>query len=351
MAVKQCPQCKSSIPAGAKKCKVCLSDVEQKTPKQRRVAAFVRAAGIFRDWVGVPLTVVTLLAAFFGAAQGTVLKLLNLDRAAMSAKLFDADIINIGLDDQLLSNQVDKVTKHEGVVRGQLINDGYSLASFRPNFRCTGPQQKDRRMVYTFKFYDLQKGGKVYPEVAPRSTLSFFALLTGASEYSETQFPAAGPKKCSFDYFDKYGRVDMKVDLSDQQISLLDTTIVRDEPAELRNRFCAGLVTELAVANKVTADCVSDTHIIAVEFSYSSTDAIGRAMSYARHFADLSKSQTQRTPGVILVCDPKISSCEKDRHQTIEGYRLLGLSATAWFCLKEHTALRNCKRVDFPERK
>jgi hypothetical protein len=59
------------------------------------------AARAFRDWVGIPAAVATLVTALFYPAMGTVLGWFHQDRASLSAQLFNTDIINVGDDEPI----------------------------------------------------------------------------------------------------------------------------------------------------------------------------------------------------------------------------------------------------------
>jgi hypothetical protein len=314
------------------------------------LAAFGKAAGIFRDWVGIPTAVATLVTAFFYPAVGTVLGWFHWDRASVSVTLFNTDVINIGSDDRAAFSRVDKIIAYERILRGQLVNNGFSTASLNSNFRCAGQNVKNGRMVYTFAFYDPRQQIKIFPELAARATLSFFGRLTGAGVYLEKDaLSAPGPKQCTFDYFDKYGfRYQPSIlNISDSQVKEIDDLSREDESVDWPEQYCKGMVTKMRLADKVTADCVSGSHVIALEPSYSWNMALSRALSDAKSFMELTKSQAQRTPGIVLVCT-KYSDCGEDKKQTIEALSNLGIPSTAWWCGDGRSGLKDCERLDFP---
>ncbi|MCK1291284.1 hypothetical protein [Bradyrhizobium sp. 30] len=310
------------------------------------------AARIFRDWLGVPVAAITLVTAFFYPAAGTILGWFGRDRASISAQLFNVDHVNVGLDDQPASSRVDKVAEHEGLLRGQLVNDGFSVASIVSNFSCTGADQPDGRIVYTFSFYDPQKGTKLFPEIPARSTLSFFGRLIDANIYTEATRPVPGPKKCTFSYFDKYGFVQPTIfEINDRQAAMLGMLVVQEESVEWRNKYCEGMITRLPLSGKDVADCVDETHVFAIEPSYRWTAAIGRSLSYAKSFAELARSsQNTKTPGLILVCDPDNTDCNAERRAATGGLDQLKLSARLWLCSAKDSALKDCEQIDFPRR-
>ena len=167
--------------------------------------------------------------------------------------------------------------------RNQPVRAGYSLASVRSTFFCRGPDQPDGELIYTFSFHDPQKGIKIFPEVPVRSTLSFFGRLTHSRTYAPGIFLNIGPKKCSFTHYDKYGSVRPHIlSLSDEQMRDLQGMIREDEPAAWRERYCIGMLTNVALPNGGKADCVSGTHITAIEPSYRWISAVSRSLSYAK---------------------------------------------------------------------
>ncbi|RXH25485.1 hypothetical protein XH84_31305 [Bradyrhizobium nanningense] len=111
----------------------------------------------------MPAAIAALITAFFYPAVGTVLGWLQRDRAAVTVHVFNRDIVNVGLDDQAASNRVDRVANYESLLRGQLVNSGFSVASILSNFACAGETWSNEREIYTFNFHDVQRAQRRFP--------------------------------------------------------------------------------------------------------------------------------------------------------------------------------------------
>jgi hypothetical protein len=98
---------------------------------------------------------------------------------------------------------------------------GYSPASLHGNFVCTGRLEADARLVFSFDFYDAKRQIKQYPELAAGAVGTFFGRLIDGQPYTLAQRAATGPKECAFAYFDKYGRKQSLLDLTDDDDKML----------------------------------------------------------------------------------------------------------------------------------
>lgn len=85
-------------------------------------------------------------------------------------------------------------------------------------------------------------------------------------------------------------------------IAALLTTPALASEAINRDLLCAGMQTEVTLANGTRVDCISDTHAIEVDWSAKWAESIGQALSYA--------ASTGKTPGVFLICKSRKSTCE-----------------------------------------
>ncbi|MDA9435419.1 hypothetical protein XH88_27165 [Bradyrhizobium sp. CCBAU 51627] len=297
----------------------------------------------------MPAAIAALITAFFYPAVGTVLGWLQRDRAAVTVHVFNRDIVNVGLDDQAASNRVDRVANYESLLRGQLVNSGFSVASILSNFACAGETRSNEREIYTFNFHDVQRGTKAFPEVPTRSTVSFFGRLTHAQTYPVNgMFSSVQPKHCQFTYYDKYGLVQppLSLSLTDSQVALLKTMVPRDEPGEWRGKYCEGKIPDMAVSDRSKADCVGGNHVIAIEASYRWPVAVSRSLADAKSFSDVSGSR--KLPGAILVCDDDCASASAEASVALTD---LGVPLTTWWCKQDSRALKDCERKDFPKPK
>lgn len=347
----QCPKCDSAISNNAVTCPYCKSDIAPKTPLQRRTGAFVKGAAVFRDWIGVPVTLATLITAFYYPAVGAVRGWLGTDRASLSLQLLNPDLQNVGLDDKPPGSRVDEVSEYENLLRGQLLNSGYALASVASHFTCTGPLLPDqKRMVYLYNFYDVQRGVKIFPEVGPRTAISFFARNTYARAHDEKDLPAAGPSKCEVIYFDKHTRNKVgraTLDIADRD-DLLQDIGKTNKKEQWLTTFCQGdRVSGMTLNEKVKADCISATHVMALESADRLTLAITRALSAARAFAELTGGKTEKTPGIVLVCDQDETTCMEERERSFKEVGLIGVALRAWHCHAVGTRL-GCEFRTFP---
>lgn len=204
--MKKCPKCAQDIPDSAIRCHYCQADLKSKTIGQRILG--------LRDYVALPTAVLALVAALYTPIAETVRGWLRLDGANIFGYLLNPDIVNVGLDDRSADKRVKEVTEYEPLLRVLLINRGHALTTLMSNFVCTGKQENDSRMVFTFSFYDPKSQVKQYPELAAAASSTFFGRLSDAQPYTTAERPAAGPSKCSFSYYDKYGGKQFLMDIT-----------------------------------------------------------------------------------------------------------------------------------------
>ena len=322
--MRNCPQCDREISDQAKKCPECLSDIADESRSKKTLAAFGKAAVTFRDWIGVPAAVVALVTAFFYPAIGTILGWLGRDRAAITIKLFNPDVMNVGLDDQAGANRVDRVTIRDSLFRGQLVNDGFSLGSVQSTFFCTGPKQPSGRLIYNFSFHDPSRGTKAFPEAPPRTTVSFFSRFRNSQPYEKPNdpFPPLDPQKCRFTYSDKFGTAPpLILDLTADQVRILANMARQDDSEAWIEKYCEGMIPNVILSENSRADCLSGTHVIAVEPANRWAAALNRSLAYAKSFSEL--TQTRRSAGIILVCYD--DDCRTDPGEAVAAFASLDI--------------------------
>ncbi|RUW97230.1 hypothetical protein EOA30_28385 [Mesorhizobium sp. M8A.F.Ca.ET.059.01.1.1] len=339
-----------------------------------------------RDWVGFPAAIAALLTAFFTPTVAAILSWADQDRAYITAALFNPDTINVGLDDVTASAQVDKVTQYVAIIRVSLSNKGYSRASIPSNFSCL-LQIGGKKRSYYFSFYDPASQKKIFPIVEAGETKILFGSLT--SRKDKTQHGASmTADTCEFPYVDKYGqrrpyvygltddaRVRALKVAEDRKQAQSDYEAQRPEEAKRtdserskqdimglaldsdtewqREKYCAGMLKDVRSEDKVIADCVSGTHIIAIEPENLWQRAVGRAFQSAAAFQKLTPDQGKRRPGLLLICQeyggPKCESrIQKAGDEIGSTLGPLGIPVTVWLCddAKVKT-LTDCQRTDF----
>ena len=86
--------------------------------------------------------------------------------------------------------------------------------------------------------------------------------------------------------------------------------------------LCLGMHQEVTLSNGSRADCVSETHVIEVEFSENWAKALGRALSYA--------VPTGLKPGIFLICRETQLKCFNHQFRLEEAILTSGLSVDVW---------------------
>ncbi|MFB9951006.1 hypothetical protein ACFFP0_19330 [Rhizobium puerariae] len=109
--------------------------------------------------------------------------------------------------------------------------------------------------------------------------------------------------------------------------------------SDYRDRFCAGMETEIVLPNGTRVDCMNSEIAVEVDFSSKWGEGIGQALSYA--------ATTGRRPGVILICRNKQGSCLRHSLLLEEAAAHWKLPITIWLCLPTDGALAQCSRKDY----
>lgn len=95
--------------------------------------------------------------------------------------------------------------------------------------------------------------------------------------------------------------------------------------------LCAGMDAGVFVSSGAFADCVSDTPPIELDYSRRWADAIGQSLHYA--------AQTDKLPGMILVCheDTSETACQRHFYRVADTFSYWTISMTVWLCDTERT--------------
>jgi hypothetical protein len=319
-----CPECGSQIPHAAKKCPECLSEIESKSgwPKIRGKAGSIAVA--FRDLIGIPVAIAAVVTAFFNPAYLQILEWRGEDVPAVSASLYKVWPVNIGIDDVQPPQQVDKVTRYETLARGALTNTGYSMASLDLEFVCTDAEAN----AYRFVFVEGQPKVNTFveDEVSPTRT----------------------PNTCTLVFYDKYGtqeEIEMKV--SKEQLLLMSSFSPTDETPEWIEHYCSHIIRNFEL-DGVSADCMSNTHILAIEPIYLWHRAVKRAVRFSALYSRMIGSQATRRPGLILICNPEYSTCEENVAAMSAFLRDFEPAITAWICRHDDPRpMDTCREMDF----
>jgi hypothetical protein len=105
-----------------------------------------------------------------------------------------------------------------------------------------------------------------------------------------------------------------------------------------RDRFCAGMKTEVRMANGTRADCLSARLAIEVDWADKWHQALGQAMSYS--------ASTGHAPAIILVCRKKPKRCDRQFEQLQDAATFWKIPLTVWRCDLADASLDKCERVD-----
>lgn len=113
---------------------------------------------------------------------------------------------------------------------------------------------------------------------------------------------------------------------------------------EVQERYCAGLLINVRLADGSEADCIKNDLAIEVDFSDHWAQAIGQSLHYA--------SIVGTRPGIILVCNEDVSSttCERHLERLIGTLSYWRVGMLIWFCdSRRDAALTNCRFTDLYE--
>lgn len=122
------------------------------------------------------------------------------------------------------------------------------------------------------------------------------------------------------------------------QALAVDTSNWRESDYQLA--LCDGMRTEVRLGNYGRVDCVSETHVIEVEWADKFKEGVGQALTYS--------TSTALIPGLILVCRRTESSCLGHSLAAQETFSAFGIEATVWECAQTSTALAECVERHLP---
>lgn len=94
----------------------------------------------------------------------------------------------------------------------------------------------------------------------------------------------------------------------------------------------------------VEADCISDTHVIEIDWNFKWREGIGQSLIYSK--------LTDLRPGLILVCkesDVKSHLCYGHSLMAQSVFSKMGVEATIWQCVEDSPNLESCVRRELSE--
>lgn len=121
---------------------------------------------------------------------------------------------------------------------------------------------------------------------------------------------------------------------------LLTPPVFAQTEDEFRGRLCENM-EQWVYLDKARdyADCISETHAIAMEISHDFRIALGRALTFA--------AATGLKPGLLLICQNEWTNCTSDRAAAARALANTGLAGTIWHCKSLDPSLAACQVEDF----
>ncbi|MBB2708426.1 hypothetical protein N2597_22515 (plasmid) [Rhizobium sophoriradicis] len=356
MTPQVCPSCREPVANGAVKCPHCQSDIERKTDRQIHWAQVETWAKNIRDWIGLPAAMLAVFTAFFNPAVATIYGWVGWDGADLTAVLYDSNFINVGYDDKPTAEQVDKITMHIPFIPGVLSNDGLSTASVVDGFRCTLNKDQEANeppLTYRFGYFDPNSQKRAYLQIGTGASIPFYSRLLDAGTEVNGWAPTARVDTCEFTYADKYGtHAPHVLHLADNLVSQIRQLVVPDELEGRQGLFCKSMLTNMILDDKTVADCVSNTHAIAIEPAYLWKRGVARSLQFSASFAKIAGVQNQRAPGVILACESGEEGCTGLLEEMKASLGEFRPALTVWICDPrrplEQTSLDRCRKTEFP---
>lgn len=114
--------------------------------------------------------------------------------------------------------------------------------------------------------------------------------------------------------------------------ALADTEGWRE--SDYRDALCAGMQTEISLSRFGRADCMSDTHVIEVEWADKFKEGVGQALTYSTTLPQI--------PGLILICRRSEALCLNHSLSAQETFSAFGIEATIWECGLDSVQLSDC---------
>lgn len=105
-----------------------------------------------------------------------------------------------------------------------------------------------------------------------------------------------------------------------------------------QQRFCAGMDTKIRLGTQQRADCISQTHVIEVDWHDEWREGFGRALTFS--------AATGLLPGLVVVCRSDEAYCRNTSRVVRETMSYHGIKGTLWDCLPVNRTLDECKRWD-----
>jgi hypothetical protein len=342
-----CPKCCSEIRTGASVCPVCRSNIHVKTQREKTRERISTTARFLKDWVGFPAAVVAALAALARPAVLNILWLLGQDGASLEFKLLRPDYINVGLDDVPIATQGERVDIAIPFYRAALINNGASPAAVRSQFRCsTGSGSEETGG--NFYFFDLSTQRKIMNdiEVAAGGTAFVNVALSAAGSPRDGYPKTKHPESCEFEYSDKYGvRPPFEARHDVKRSPLMALGRAEDRRVSAREVRCKNMAQGISLGTE-PIDCVSMTHLFAIEPVHLWERALSRALRQVAEFQRVS-SGVQLSLGLILNnCDNEL--CVLAHQQLATSLQNFKPAVSVWICENEAEELDRCAKTQYP---
>ncbi|ESZ15230.1 hypothetical protein X737_22120 [Mesorhizobium sp. L48C026A00] len=361
---KECPKCRLPIPRLAVVCPVCRSEIKEKPSRQKKWDRTVSVAKFVKDWIGFPAAAIAAIAALYAPARENILSLLGRDGANLRFEALRPDAISLGQDDTPVSAQKDKIDINISFLRAAFVNDGASTASVMPEFMCSVPDDNQRAFTSRYQLIDINSQKRLLEDVeVPTTGPVFVNVVLKESGLAEDGYGSTATLgTCEFRFSDKYGSKLLTLHLdksgilqtdhssgavttSDIATSILELDGAEDNRVAPRNRFCAGMLRGIRMDSE-PIDCITGTHVIAIEPVYLWERGLQRALRQVAEFRRLAPDAAARSPGLILT-DCTEENCVISKTEMELALASFSPSVTVWMCDEWVKSLGNCVRTDF----
>ncbi|WP_421724940.1 hypothetical protein [Bauldia sp.] len=274
-----------------------------------------------------------MFAALIVPAVENVRSLLRLDGAAMTFEVMRPGTINVGSDDTPASQQVDVISQHVHFLVSALVNRGLSPAAVQPDFKCSATDRFSGATVTgIFHFIDINSQKKILEDITVNAGETVF-VNTILDSFGTKEFGYESTERnetCELIYSDKYGSKWIVSDISSYDYFPLASPGVTDSRVEVREKYCVDMIRGIKLGDE-PIDCISDSHILAIEPIYLWERAFGRAIRQADEFTRSTQENAVRTPGLVLVdCDD--ANCAQEYEEMRSALKGFVPRITVWLC-------------------